>query len=402
MNFKKVVLLYSGGLDTSVLLKMIQEKYGAKLITLTVDLGQSDLDLNAAKEKALKLGAEKAFVIDAKKEFAYDYIAKAIKANALYGGVYPLSTALGRPLIAKLAVQLAEQEGADAIAHGCTGKGNDQVRVEVGIACLNSKLKVLAPIRNWNLSRDEEIDYAKAHSIPIPNENKTYSTDENLWGKSTECGILEKPEQEAPADAFRLVTLPEKAPDKAEFVELEFEKGLPIKLNSEKLELHALIAKLNSIAAAHGVGIMEHMEDRIVGLKTREVYECPAAECIIKAHKELEKYVSTIHENQFKPILESKWSYLVYAGLWHDPLVNALNAYMDEANKKVKGKVKLKLYKGSCKVVSLSSPNALYDLNLATYDKASLFDQKASEGFIQLWGLQSKLANEITNANEVG
>ncbi len=307
-KFNKVVLLYSGGLDTSVLLKMIQEKYGAKLVTLTADLGQPDVDLKKIKQKALALGAEKAYIADVKKEFAYGYVAKAIKANALYEGAYPLSTAIGRPLIAKLAVEVAEKEGADAIAHGCTGKGNDQVRLEVGIACLNPSLKVIAPVRDWNLSRPESIAYAKKNGIPIPSENKTYSTDHNLWGKSTECGSLENPALEAPADAFTLITLPENAPDKPAYVELEFVKGLPTTLNGKKMQLHMLIEKLNLLAAKHGVGICEHMEDRIVGLKSRETYECPAALCIISANKALEKYVHTIHENTLQQTLEDTWS----------------------------------------------------------------------------------------------
>ncbi|MDO8339642.1 MAG: argininosuccinate synthase [Candidatus Burarchaeum sp.] len=397
-KFNKVVLLYSGGLDTSVLLKWIQENYGAKLVTLTADLGQPDIELAAIKKKALALGAEKAYVVDVKKEFAYEYVAKAIKANALYEGTYPLSTAIGRPLIAKLAVEVAEKEGADAIAHGCTGKGNDQVRLEVGIACLNPALKVLAPVREWGLSREEELAYAKKHGIPVPAENKSYSTDENLWGKSTEGGILEDPAQAPPDEVYSLVSLPENAPDTAEIVELQFEAGLPTALNGKKLELHEFILALNPIAAKHGVGIYEHMEDRIVGLKTREFYECPAAECILKAHKELEKYVHTIHENTFKQVLEDKWSYMAYAGLWHDPLMASLNAFMDKSNENVEGTAKLKLYKGSCRVASLSSPYALYNLNLATYGKGSTFDQNASKGFIELWGLQSKLANHIAKS----
>jgi len=395
---KRVVLLYSGGLDTSCMLKWIGERYGAELITLTADLGQPDVDLKKIREKALALGAEKAYVADVKKEFAYEYVAKAIKANALYLDSYPLSTAIGRPLIAKLAVEVAEKEGADAIAHGCTGKGNDQVRLEVGIACLNPALKVLAPVREWGLSREEELAYAKKHGIPVPAENKIYSTDENLWGKSTEGGIMEDPAQAPPDEVYSLVSLPEKAPDKAELVELQLEAGLPTALNGKKLDLDKLILALNSIAAKHGVGIYEHMEDRIIGLKTREFYECPAAECILKAHKALEKYVHTIHENTFKQILEDKWSYMAYAGLWHDPLMSSLNAFMDKSNENVEGTAKLKLYKGSCRVASLSSPYALYDLNLATYGKGSTFDQNASKGFIELWGLQSKLANHIAKS----
>jgi argininosuccinate synthase len=396
-KFKKVVLLYSGGLDTSVMLRWIPENYGAKVIALTIDLGQADKDLQAIKAKALALGAEAAYVVDAKKEFAEQYVAKAIKANALYEDGYPLSTAVGRPLLAKLAVKIAEQEGADAVAHGCTGKGNDQVRLDLGVQCLNPSLKVIAPVREWGLSRDEEIAYAQKHSIPIPAKSQ-YSTDENLWGKSTEGGIMEDPAQEPPDEVFGVVSLPQNTPDKAEYVTIDFEAGLPTALNWKKMQLHELVLALNPIAAKHGVGIFEHMEDRIVGLKTREFYECPAAECIIKAHKSLEKYVHTIHENNFKQTLEDKWAFMAYAGLWHDPLMDSLNAYMDKSNENVRGSVKLKLHKGTCRVASMSSPYALYSHNLATFGKGSTFDQMSAVGFIELWGLQSKMANAIARS----
>lgn len=398
MKIGKVVLLYSGGLDTSVMLKWIQEKYSAELIALTLDLGQPQTDFEATKSKALKFGAKKAFVVDAKKEFAEEYVAKAIKANGMYEGAYPLSTAIGRPLLAKWAAKIAEQEGADAIAHGCTGKGNDQVRIEAVAASLNPKLKVIAPVREWGLSREEEIAYAEKHGIPIPVKS-VYSTDENLWGKSTECGILENPFEAPPAEVFTYTTLPEKAPDTPEFIELEFQGGVPCALNGVKMQLHELIMKLNGIAAKHGIGVFDHMEDRIVGLKSREVYECPAAACILQAHKDLEKTVCTIHENTFKASVDDKWAYMAYAGLWLDPLMDDLNAFTNHVNKKVVGKVKLKLFKGSAKVVGRSSPYALYDLNLATYEPGSLFNQNASVGFIELWGLQTKLANRISAEN---
>ena len=398
MKFKKVVLLYSGGLDTSVMLKWIQEKYSCELIALTLDIGQPQTDFEKTKAKALKLGAKKAFVIDAKKEFAEEYVSKAIKANAMYEDSYPLSTAIGRPLLAKWAVKIAEQEGADAIAHGSTGKGNDQVRIEATVSSLNPNLTSLAPVREWGLTREEEMAYAEKHGIPIP-EKSVYSTDENMWGKSTECGVLEDPFHEPPEEVFSYTTLPEKAPAEAELIEIEFQAGIPCALNGVKMPLHELVMKLNGIAAKHGVGVSDHMEDRIVGLKSREVYECPAAECILKAHKDLEKTVCTIHENTFKTMVDDKWAYMAYAGLWLDPLMGGLNAFIDKTNEKVCGKVKLKLFKGSAKVVGRSSPYALYDLNLSTYEKGSLFNQNAAPGFIELWGLQSKLANHISAKN---
>ncbi|MFH1234274.1 MAG: argininosuccinate synthase [Candidatus Diapherotrites archaeon] len=392
---EKVLLLYSGGLDTSVLLKFIQEEYCVELFTLTVDLGQS-IDLKKVKEKALALGAKKAFVIDAKKEFAEQYISKAIKANALYQGKYPLSTAIGRPLIAKLAVEIAEKEGIDTIAHGCTGKGNDQVRLEAGIISLNPKLKILAPVRDWNMARSNEIEYAKAKGIPVDESKaKPYSTDENMWGKSSECGVLEDPFAEPPENVFGLCTVPEKAPNKPEIVEIEFLEGIPVSLNGRGLPLHELVMELNGIAGKHGVGIIDHVEDRVMGLKSREVYECPAAVTIIEAHKDLEKIVSTVHENQFKELVDQKWAYLAYQGLWFDQLMDSLNAFIETQNKKVCGAVKVKLYKGHALVVGRKSPFALYDKSLATYDIGQTFNQKASPGFIELWSLQSKMAMQL-------
>jgi len=393
---KKVVLLYSGGLDTSVLIKYIKEKYNADVIALTIDIGQPIEDLGEIKKKALKVGAVKAYTFDAKDDFANNYVAKAIKANALYEGKYPLSTAIGRPLLAKLAVKIAEKENADTIAHGCSGKGNDQVRIEGTVITLNPKIKIIAPVREWNMTRDKEIEYANKNNIPIPVDiDNPYSTDENLWGKSTECGILEDPNEEPPKDVFSFVTIPEKAPDKAEYIVLEFEKGLPIKLNGTQMKLSNLIIELNKIAAKNGIGIIDMMEDRIIGLKSREVYECPAAICIIEAHKELEKFTSTIHENMFKPGVDNKWSYLAYAGLWLDPLMESLNAFIDKMNERVNGTIKLKLYKGNCVVVGRKSKNALYDKNLATYNSGQTFNQNASPGFIELWTLQSKLVNQM-------
>ncbi len=394
---KKVVLLYSGGLDTSCMLKWIQEEYGAELITVTVDIGQIADDLDAIKQKALKLGAKKALVIDAKDEFAEHYIAKAIKANGSYQGPYYMATALGRPLLAKIAVEIAAQENADAIAHGCTGKGNDQVRIEATALTLNPKIKIIAPVREWGMGRDEEIEYAKKHSIPVPATlDKPYSYDENMWGSSAESGEIEDPAKVIPLKkALQICTLPEEAPDKAEELAIGFEQGIPVSLNGSRMKLSELIAKVAKLGAAHGIGIVHHIEDRLVGLKIRDLYEMPAAHIIITAHRNLEKYVSTRQENYFKETVDNEWAHLCYTGLWYEPLMDDLNAFINKMNKKATGTVRLKLYKGNAEVIALESPNALYDLKLATFMKDYTFNQNASPGFIELWSLQMRLANQI-------
>lgn len=398
---KKTVLLYSGGLDTSVMLKWIQEKYNCELITVTLDIGQRDKNFEQVKEKALKLGAKKTFVIDAKKEFADNYVAKAIKANALYEDAYPVSTSIARPLMAEHAIKIAKQEGADAIAHGCSGKGNDQVRFDLTIQTLAPGMKIIAPVREWDMTRDKEIEYAEKNNIPIPvTMNSPYSVDENLWGKSSECGVIEFPDKEVPKEVLTWIVSQEDAPDKPEYVTTKFEKGIPVALNGEKMELWQLIDKLNEIGGKHGVGIIDHMEDRIVGLKSREFYESPAAVIILKAHKDLEKFVCTIHENHFKPIVDQKWSYLVYAGLWYEPLKSELEAYIDKVNEKVEGEVTVKLFKGSAQVVGRKSPNALYNLKLATYEVGQTFNQASSPGFIELFGLQSKMAYQLAQESK--
>ena len=390
---ERCVLLYSGGLDTSVMLKWIQEKYECDLITLTLDMGQKTKDLSWVKEKALKLGAVESFVIDVKEEFADEYISKAIKANALYEDIYPIGTALARPLQAKWSVDIAEKVGADAIAHGCSGKGNDQVRFDVTITSLNPSLKIIAPVREWNMDRGEEIEYAGKHGIPIPIDiDNPYSVDENLWSRSVECGVLENIEEEFPKDVLAWCNLPEDAPDEPEYVEIEFEEGVPVSLNGRGMKLWSLVEELNAIAGKHGIGLIDHVEDRIVGLKSREFYEAPAAMVILKAHKDLEKLVSTRYENWFKPIIDRKWTELVYSGLWIEPLLKDLEVFIEKINKKVSGSVIVKLYKGNAMVVSRNSPNALYDLKLATYDKNQLFNQTASPGFIEIFSLQSKMA----------
>lgn len=390
----KVVLLYSGGLDTSVMLKWIQEKYQAEVIALCLDIGQLADDLDAIKQKALDLGAVKSIVIDCKDEFADKYIARGIKANASYQGEYHLSTPIGRPLLAKKAVEVALQEKADTIAHGCTGKGNDQVRLEGTVVTLNPDMKVIAPVREWGMGRDEEIAYAEKHGIPVSHSvAKPYSHDDNMWGVTSEGGEIENPELIPPLrNILEITTHPEDAPDEAELVELEFVKGLPVAMNGAKMKLSELIIKLNEMAGKHGIGLIHHLEDRVVGLKVRGIYEQPAAHTIIKAHKELEKYVCTLRENKFKELVDQEWAYLCYGALWYEPLMKNLSGFIDTVNEKVNGTVTIRLYKGNCEVVALKTPDALFDEKLATFNKNDLFNQNASPGFIELHTLQMKMA----------
>jgi len=402
----RVLLLYSGGLDTSVMLKWIQDEYGAEVVCLTVNLGQPGEDYDVIRGKALALGALDCRVVDAREDFAAEYLVPAIKANALYGGGYPLFTALGRPLIAKLAVEAARASGCDTIAHGCTGKGNDQVRIEATVATLAPELKVIAPVRSWQMGREEEIAYAREHGIPIktlPTQTGTeaapYSIDDNLWGRSSEGRWIEDLDHAPDDDVFQLVTRPELAPDEPEEVQIEFEAGVPVALNGERLGLVALIERAAEIGARHGVGIIDHIEDRIVGLKVRDIYEAPAAALILPAHQELEHLVCTIHQNQFKGDLDRQWAFLVYAGLWWEPLRSDLDAYMDAVNAQVTGTIGIKLYKGHARVTTRSSPNAVYDAALATFaESGGLFSQTASPGFIELWSLQSRMAWRLRNS----
>jgi argininosuccinate synthase len=399
----RVLLLYSGGLDTSVMLKWIQERYGAEVVALTVNLGQPGEDYGVIEGKAKQLGALECHVVDAREEFARDYVAPAIKANALYGGGYPLFTALGRPLIAKLAVEYARRSGCDTIAHGCTGKGNDQVRIEATVATLAPELKVIAPVRSWQMGREEEIAYAREHGIPVKGgtEVAPYSIDDNLWGRSSEGRWIEELDHAPEDDVFQLVTRPEEAPDEPEVVEVSFEHGVPVALNGERLELVPLLERAAEVGARHGVGIVDHIEDRIVGLKVRDIYEVPAAAIILPAHQELEKLVGTIHQNQFKPQLDRQWAYLVYAGLWWEPLRADLDAYIEHVNRQVTGTIGMKLYKGSARAVTRESPNALYDASLASFaESGGLFSQTASPGFIELWSLQSRLAWRLRHDTE--
>jgi argininosuccinate synthase len=400
---RRVLLLYSGGLDTSVMLKWIQDSYGAEVVCLTVNLGQPGEDYAAIEDKAKRLGALECHVVDARSEFAEEYVLPAIKANALYGGGYPLFTALGRPLIAKLAVEHARRSGCDTIAHGCTGKGNDQVRIEATVATLAPELRTIAPVRSWQMGREEEIAYAREHGIPVKGgtEVAPYSIDDNLWGRSSEGRWIEDLNHAPEDDVFQLVTRPEQAPDEAEVVTVEFEAGVPVAFDGERLGLVELLEAVAEAGCRHGVGIVDHIEDRIVGLKVRDIYEVPAAAILLPAHQELEKLVGTIHQNQFKPGLDQKWAYLVYAGLWWEPLRADLDAYMDAVNAQVTGTIGLRLYKGSVRVVTRSSPNAVYDADLASFaESGGLFSQTASPGFIELWSLQSRMAHRIRQRGE--
>jgi argininosuccinate synthase len=400
---RRVLLLYSGGLDTSVMLKWIQDRYGAEVVCLTVNLGQPGEDYGAIEDKAKRLGALECHVVDARERFSRDFVVPAIKANALYGGGYPLFTALGRPLIAELAVEYARRSGCDTIAHGCTGKGNDQVRIEATVATLAPELKTIAPVRSWQMGREEEIAYAREHGIPVKGgtEVAPYSIDDNLWGRSSEGRWIEDLGHAPEDDVFQLVTRPELAPDEAETVTVEFEAGVPVALNGKRLNIVELLEAVAEIGCRHGVGIVDHIEDRIVGLKVRDIYEVPAAAILLPAHRELEKLVGTIHQNQFKPGIDQKWGYLVYAGLWWEPLRSDLDAYMDAVNTQVSGTIGLKLYKGSVRVVTRSSPNAVYDADLASFaESGGLFSQTASPGFIELWSLQSRMAHRIRQRGE--
>jgi argininosuccinate synthase len=401
----RVLLLYSGGLDTSVMLKWIQDEYEAEVVALTINLGQPGEDFEVVRGKAIRLGALDCHVVDAREEFARDYVLPAIKANALYGGGYPLFTALGRPLIAKLAVEYARRSGCDTIAHGCTGKGNDQVRIESTVIALAPEMKIIAPVRGWQMGREEEAAYARRHGIPVKGgtESPPYSIDDNLWGRSSEGGPIEDLDEPPRDDVFQLVTRPEQAPDEPEDVVVAFERGAPVALNGERMGLVELLERAGDIGARHGVGIVDHVEDRIVGLKVRDLYEVPAAAVILAAHKELEKLVGTIHQNTFKPHLDDHWAYLVYAGLWYEPLRSDLDAFMDAVNEQVTGEVTVRLFKGSVRPVARRSPNALYDPALAGFgESGGLFSQQASPGFIELWSLQSRMAYGVRNKRKEG
>lgn len=386
-----VVLAYSGGLDTSVAIKWLEDNYGMRVVALAADLGQPG-DLEAIRRKALQTGAVDAVTMDLKETFAEEYVLPALKANALYEGKYPLATSLARPLIASVMVAEAKRRGASAVAHGCTGKGNDQVRFDLATMALGPELRIIAPLREWNMSREEEIEYAGKHGIPVPvTVESPYSVDENLWGRSCEAGVLENPMVEPPEDAYEWTVSPLQAPDSPLYLEITFSSGRPIALDGEEMGLVELIRRLNRLGGSHGVGRIDMVENRLVGIKSREIYEAPAATVLIEAHRALESLTMTREALHFKPVMEAKFSELVYYGLWYEPLCRALTTAMEVTQEKVSGKVRVKLYKGNCVVVGRESENSLYDYSLATYDRADAFSHRSSEGFIELWGLPLKV-----------
>jgi argininosuccinate synthase len=387
----KVVLAYSGGLDTSVCIRYLQTLHNLDVITVTVDCGQKD-DFKEIEKKAKVIGAIKHIYIDAKEEFAFTYVIPCIKANGLYQGKYPLATALARPLIATKATEVANIEEATAIAHGCTGKGNDQIRFDVTMHSINPKLKIIAPIRDMNLTRDIEMEFAKEQNIPISAEASKYSIDLNIWGRAIEGGNIEDPYFEPPEDAFQFVKFNN---DKAGYLELEFDDGIPVAADGKHMNINGLIEYVNEKVGSFGVGIVDHIEDRVIGIKSREVYEAPAGIAIIEAHKDLEKMVLTKHELRFKQLVDEQWSWIIYSGLWQDPLRRDLDRFIDATQSRVNGKVKLKMQKGSLRVVGRESKYSLYKNDLATYAAGSTFDQGLAKGFVEIWGLQSIIANAM-------
>ena len=389
---KKAVLAFSGGLDTSVVVKYLQEKHDMDVVTVTVDVGQGD-DQKKIAAKAKKLGVKKHYNIDAKKEFVNDFIFPSIKANSLYQKKYCLATALARPLIAQKVLQIAKKEKVTALAHGCSGKGNDQVRFDVTLRS-GSNLPIIAPIRDLNLDRKTELIFAKKHGIKIDTVAKKFSIDQNLWGRAIEGGVLEDSYKEPPSSVFIWVKT-KNLPANPSYLEIRFEKGIPVAVDGKKLNPISLVEYINKKAGAAGVGIVDHIEDRVIGIKSREVYETPAATCLIEAHSDLEKMVHTKHENKFKSLIDDEWSWLVYSGLWEDPLRSDLDAFIDQTQKRVSGTVKLKMYKGSLRVVGRKSKYSLYSQKVATYGKGSTFDQKLAKGFVELWGMQSTQANKL-------
>ena len=398
---EKVVLAYSGGLDTSVAIRWLKENYGLDVVALTLGVGNEG-DLSAIKEKAQKVGAVKAIVWDAKELFVNHFIFPALKADALYEGQYPLATALSRPLIGKLLVDVARDEGATAVAHGCTGKGNDQVRIEVSVNALAPDLKVIAPAREWGMTREETIKYAERHGIPVPvTVSSPYSIDENIWGRSIECGVLEDPWVEPPEDAFAWTKAPGETPNKPDYIEIGFEQGTPVSVNGKKLDGITLIQTLNELAGNHGVGRIDHVENRLVGIKSREIYEAPAAVVLLQAHQALQAMTLSKEQLRFKQKVAVEYADLIYNGLWFTSLHRDLAAYIQSSQRHVTGTVRLKLFKGSCSVVGRKSPYSLYRHGLATYDKGDVFDQSASAGFIHIWGLPVKTQAQIQGTSQL-
>ncbi|GFN39872.1 MAG: argininosuccinate synthase [Marine Group I thaumarchaeote] len=389
---RSAILAFSGGLDTSVTVKYLQEKHNMDVITVTVDVGQGE-NQKQIETKAKKLGVKKHYVIDARAEFVNNFIFPSLKANALYQKKYCLATALARPLIAQKIVQVAKKEKAAALAHGSSGKGNDQVRFDITMRAL-SNLPIIAPVRDMNLDRKTELKFAKKHGIKIDATAKKYSIDQNLWGRSIEGGVLEDPYKEPPDDVFLWVKT-KNLPNKPQYLEITFVKGIPTAVDGKKMKPIELIKYINKKAGSCGIGIVDHIEDRVVGIKSREIYETPAAACLIEAHSDLEKMVLTKHETKFKSMVDEEWAWLVYSGLWEDPLKSDLDMFIDQTQKRVTGTVKLKMYKGSVRVVGRRSRFSLYSHDIATYGTGSTFDQKLAKGFVELWGMQSTEANKL-------
>ena len=396
MTKNKIVVAYSGGLDTSVMVKWLKENYDAEIITFTGNLGQTK-ELIGLEEKAINSGASKAYVEDLKKEFIEEYAFPALRAGAMYEESYPMACSLGRPLLAKTLVKIARKEGANMVAHGCTGKGNDQVRFEVAVGALAPDLENLAPLRTWEFkSREEEIDYAAKHNIPVlVTKENPYSIDENIWGTAIECGVLEDPMIEPPADAYQHTVSPEEAPDEPEYVTIDFEKGIPIAVNGVSMDSVLLVKELNKIGGRNAIGRIDMIENRLVGIKSREVYEAPAGIILHSAHKELERITLDKAVAHYKTHISQEYATLIYNGLWFSPLREALQVFVDKTQENVTGTIKLKLYKGNTIISGRTSPYSLYDPELATYTAADQFDHKASEGFINIYGLPYKTINRV-------
>jgi argininosuccinate synthase len=394
------VLAYSGGLDTSVAIRWIAETYEVDVIAVAVDVGE-EADYESIRAKGEKVGAVESLVVDAKQEFFDDYITRAIAANLTYERKYVAFTALARPLLAQKQVEVAQDRDASLVSHGCTGKGNDQVRFEVSYAALDPSLEIVAPAREWGMTREEEIDYANKHGIDVPVGKKSpYSTDTNLWGRSIECGVIEDPSQEAPEDAWEWTVSPEEAPDEPKYVTVTFESGVPVALEGNSMNGVDLVAELNAIGGANAVGRVNMMENRLVGIKSRELYECPAATILLEAHKDLESLVLDRETMHFKQQMELRYAELVYYGLWFTPLRKALDAFMLETQKPVSGDVTVKLYKGRAEAVARESDESLYDFSLATYGEEDIFDQSSARGFIELFGLPAKVVSMVRGLQE--
>ncbi len=395
------VLAYSGGLDTSVAIRWIAENYNVDVVAVAVDIGE-EKNYEAIREKGLKVGAVESRVVDAQEEFLHDFVWHALKANCMYEDQYPAFTSLARPLIAKKQVEVATELGAQFVSHGCTGKGNDQVRFELTYAALAPELRVIAPAREWRMTREEEVEYAEEHGIPVPvGKESPYSVDVNMWGRSIECGPLEDASQEPPEDAFEWTVAPEQAPDEPTYLEVEWERGIPVALDGERLDGVALIARLNEIGGRNGVGRVSMMENRLVGIKSRETYEVPAAAILITAHRDLESLTLDRETQQYKRLLERKYAELVYFGEWYTPLREALDAFVNQTQECVWGTTRVKLYKGGCVVVGRTSPVSQYDLSLATYGDEDQFDQTAAKGFVDIFSLPAKVAAAVRRSGSI-